>query len=80
MRSRVPRQGKRLAVRIPRPFADATNLREDSKVDTNLQSGKLVLGPVADSAPTLDDLVKRITSRNRHRETDAGTPRGNEVW
>lgn len=28
----------------------------------------------------LADLVSRITSRNRHRETDWGEPRGKESW
>lgn len=31
-------------------------------------------------APTLKDLVLRITPENRHSETDWGGPAGKELW
>jgi len=30
--------------------------------------------------PTLEDLVQRITSENRHSEIDWGPPVGKELW
>ncbi len=80
MRTRIQKWGNSLAVRIPRPFAEESNLREDSAVDISLRNGNLVVVPLVEPAPSLEDLVKRITPRNRHRETETGGPVGDEVW
>ena len=80
MRTRIQKWGNSLAVRIPRPFAEELNLREDSPVDVSLRNGKLVVVPLVEPAPSLDELVKQITRRNRHRETQIGGPVGNETW
>jgi antitoxin MazE len=80
MRSRVQKWGNSLAVRIPRPFAEETNLHENSAVDVSLRNGKLVIAPVIEQPLTLDDLVNEITPQNRHDETETGCPTGNEVW
>jgi len=80
MKTRVRKWGNSLAVRIPRPFAEELKLREDSTVEVSLRNGKLVVVPIFESAPSLDDLVEQITPRNRHHETETGGPVGNEVW
>ena len=80
MKTRIQKWGNSLAVRIPRPFAEETNLHEDCTVDVSLHDGKLIVVPVADPTPTLEELVRKITPRNRHRETETGGPIGNEVW
>jgi len=80
MRTRIQKWGNSLAVRIPRPFAEESNLRADSPVDVSLRNGKLVVVPLVEPAPSLDELVKQITPRNRHHETETGGPIGNEVW
>ena len=80
MKTRIQKWGNSLAVRIPRPFAEETNLREDSTVDVSLRNGKLVVVPIVEPSPSLEDLVKRITPRNRHGETETGGPVGNETW
>lgn len=80
MKTRIRKWGNSLAVRIPRPFADETNLHEDATVDVSLHDGKLVVVAVAEPAPTLGELVEKITPRNRHREIETGGPVGNEVW
>ena len=80
MRVAVQKWGNSLAVRIPRPFAEESNLREDGTVDISLRNGKLIVVPLVEPVPSLDKLVKRITSRNRHREIETGGPVGNEIW
>ena len=79
MKTRIQKWGNSLAVRIPRPFAEESNLREDSVVDISLRNGKLIVVPL-EEVPTLDELVKRITPRNRHRDIENGGPVGSEVW
>ena len=80
MKTRVQRWGNSLAVRIPRPFAEESNLHEDSPVDVSLRNGKLVIAPIVELTPSLEALVKRINPRNRHAETEIGDPVGNELW
>ena len=79
MKTHIQKWGNSLAVRIPRPFAEESNLREDSVVDISLRNGKLIVVPL-EEVPTLDELVKRITPRNRHRDIENGGPVGSEVW
>ena len=44
-----------------------------------VNDGVLVATPVR-PRPNLDDLVSRITERNRHSATEWGPVRGREVW
>jgi len=45
-----------------------------------LVEGKLVVAPVVDEVPSLEELVAQITLENRHDETDWGAAAGREVW
>jgi antitoxin MazE len=80
VKTRVQKWGNSLAVRIPRPFAEESNLREDSTVDVSLRNGKLILVAVVEPASSLGELVKKITPRNRYHEIETGGPVGKEVW
>ena len=80
MKTRIQKWGNSLALRIPRPFAEESNLREDSAVDISVRNGKLVVVPLQEQTPTLKQLVDRITPQNRHTETETGEAVGNEVW
>lgn len=79
MKTTIQKWGNSLAVRIPRPFAEEIDLRENSSVDLTVKSGKLVIVPV-EPAVTLESLVEQITDENRHDEIGTGWPVGNEVW
>jgi antitoxin MazE len=54
-------------------------LDEGDTVDVSVKDGAIVVGA---SSPTysLEQLVARITPRNRHDENDWGTPVGDEAW
>jgi len=80
MKTRIQKWGNSLALRIPRPFAEESNLREDSAVDISVRNGKLVVVPLKEQTLTLEQLVDRITPQNRHTETETGEAVGNEVW
>jgi antitoxin MazE len=71
--------GNSLALRIPKPFAEESNLHEDSAVDVTVRGGKLV---VAIEVPqlSLEDHVAKITPCNRRSEVQTGKAVGNEVW
>jgi antitoxin MazE len=54
-------------------------LDEGDTVQVSVDNGAIVIRP---SRPhySLDELVRRITPKNRHDEADWGGPFGGEVW
>ena len=72
--------GSSLGIRIPKAFAHEAHLEEDTPVEMALVDGKVVLVPVPDPAPTLEELLAGVTDENRHGEFDTGPAVGNEVW
>jgi antitoxin MazE len=78
MRAKVQRWGNSLAVRIPKPVAQEVGLRAEADVEMSIQQGSLVLAP-ARREYSLEELVKGITPKNRHEETDFGPPVGREI-
>ena len=79
-KSRVQKWGNSLALRIPKPFADATGLTANSPVEIRVEDGQLVIRPLARPDLTLDDLLAGITDANLHGEVDSGAPAGGEAW
>ena len=83
MKTKAQKWGNSLAVRVPRDIAREAGVHADDTLDVEIARGKIVLTPTARPGPTrydLGSLVKKISSRNRYRETDFGKPQGNEVW
>jgi antitoxin MazE len=71
--------GNSVALRIPKNIAEEAGLREGDRVELSVENGAIAVRP-ARPAYTLEELVGRITPRNRHAETDWGGPAGNESW
>ena len=80
MKTRVQKWGNSLALRIPRSFAAEVRLAEDSPVELSLENGKLVIQPLAQPQPTLEELLKGVTAENLHGEWDTGPAVGKEIW
>lgn len=78
--STISKWGNSLAVRIPLAIAKLANLGEGDSVTVAVGSdGSVVLRP-ARRRYELAELVAQIKPGNRHKETDWGTPRGEESW
>jgi antitoxin MazE len=75
----IQRWGNSLALRIPKAFAAQAQLEENSNVDISVDGDRIVITP-AKREWTLRQLVDRITSENRHRETDWRQRTGKETW
>lgn len=76
----VSKWGNSLAVRIPLLIARQASLSEGDCVELAIDSdGGIVLRPTRRKYE-LAELVSRITSKNRHRETDWGAAQGEESW
>ena len=71
--------GNNLAIRLPKAMVRAMGVAEGAELTMEVTKGVLVAAPVRPK-PNLDELVSRITERNRHDATDWGGPVGREVW
>ena len=80
MKTRVQRWGNSLAVRIPKSFAEEVGLEDNSPVNLRLSQGKLVLEPSSPPPPSLDELLRRVSKSNLHKEVDTGPAQGREAW
>jgi antitoxin MazE len=80
MKTRIQKWGNSLALRIPKSFAAETGLREDTPVELSLLKGKLVVQPLPQDSPTLDELLRGVTDQNLHGEWDTGPAVGKEIW
>jgi antitoxin MazE len=80
MRVCVQKWGDNLALRFPKHFAAKAGIHEGTLMDITVEAGKLVLQVVYSDVPSLEELVSRITKRNRHAEVHVGPPVGNELW
>lgn len=80
MRAKIQKWGNSLALRIPKPFAKETSLGENSAVEVTVRKGTLVVTAISRPDLSLEDLVSRITAKNRHGETEMGEAVGREFW
>ncbi|MBI3546827.1 MAG: AbrB/MazE/SpoVT family DNA-binding domain-containing protein [Gammaproteobacteria bacterium] len=83
MKTKAQKWGNSLAVRVPRGIVETAGLQPEDALEVEVVKGKIVLTPAAKgSRPKyrLNDLVKRITAKNRYAEEDFGAPAGREVW
>lgn len=78
--TQLSKWGNSLAIRIPQEIAREAKLREGDRLSLDLvDDGSIVLRSRRPKY-SLEELVDRITPKNRHRETDWGPPTGKEVW
>jgi antitoxin MazE len=80
MKTRVQKWGNSLALRIPKSFATEAGLSENSPVELALLEGKLVIKPLAQAPPTLEELLRGVTDENLHGEWETGPAVGREAW
>lgn len=80
MKARVQKWGNSLALRIPKSVADEARLRENTPVDISLVEGKLVIKAAPGDAPTLAEMLERVTEENLHGEWNTGPASGKEIW
>lgn len=79
-KSQLAKWGNSLAVRLPRQIVETARLQEGDPLNLSVgKDGAIVMRP-ARRKYRLEELVSRITPRNRHDETDWGGPVGGEIW
>ena len=69
-----------MAVRIPKPIAEIAGVREGDALAVSGHHGGAIVLRRARPRYRLEDLVAKISGKNRHDETDWGPRVGKEVW
>ncbi len=80
MKAQLRKWGNSLAVRIPKPVAEAARLRQGDRLELKVAGPGAIQIRTAKTRPTLAQLIRGITPENRHGETDWGKAVGNELW
>lgn len=80
MITKIQKWGNSLAVRIPRSVAQDTHLNSGKMVDLAVRDGQIVIVPARRIRFRLDELLKGVTTRNRHAEAVTGAAVGREAW
>ncbi len=80
MHAKIQKWGNSLALRIPKPLAEESDLAQGSEVNISLVRGRLIIEPTRSPKYSLDELLDSVTSKNRHAEIDMGGPVGREAW
>ena len=80
MHTTVQKWGNSLALRIPRSMVADVRLHQGSVVDIALVAGKIVVKPKRQQHYNLAQLLRGVTTRNRHAALDWGGRVGQEAW
>ncbi len=79
MTTKIQKWGNSLAIRIPKSFAETTQIREGSEIKLSLEQDKIIVTKKEKPKYTLKDLVSKINERNIHKEISFGSPVGKEL-
>ncbi len=79
MRVPVRKWGNSLALRIPKAVAEDSRIQYGSVVEVSVVKGKMIVAPVATPRFSLEQLLARVTKKNRHAEVETGAPVGREA-
>ena len=77
--TQLSKWGNSLGLRLPKSVAREVQLNAGDTVQVSVDEGTIVIRPTRPRY-SLDDLVRRITPKNRHDESDWGGTFGNEAW
>ena len=80
MTTKVQRWGNSLALRIPKSFAEDVHLAKGTVVSLSVAQGRLVVDPLPRVKYSLEKLLKKVSRKNLHPETNTGKAMGVESW
>lgn len=75
--AQIVKWGNSLAVRIPKPVAEAVGAQEGDPIVIEAEDGHIKVRR-KQRVPALKELVAKITSENRYEEIPSGPARGKE--
>jgi antitoxin component of MazEF toxin-antitoxin module len=77
---KLRRSGSALSVTIPSLVASEARLSAGTPVRVRAEGGRIVIQRAGEAEPDLDDMLRRITKKNRHSEAEFGRAVGREAW
>jgi antitoxin MazE len=80
MKTTIQRWGNSLALRIPKAFAEETNVRDGTAVELSLSDGSLVMRPARRARASLKALLSDVDASNLNLARFEDAPRGKEAW
>ena len=80
MRAVVKKWGNSASVRIPSSLMRAARLKLDDDVEIKEEHGRIVIESLDRPEYDLDELLKGVTPKNKHKLIDFGKPAGKEAW
>lgn len=69
MQGHVSKWGNSLALRLPKPIAEALNVSEGEAVDLRVEEDRLIITPVG-PVYSLDELLSGVTEENQPESFD----------
>jgi len=79
MTTKIQKWGNSLALRIPKSFAEAINLKAGTNINLKLEKNRLVVSKDKKQNYKLNELLLKISDKNIHKEIDYGKPAGKEL-
>jgi len=80
MKTTIQKWGNSYAVRIPISFIKEVGLEYRADIELTLEDGRLVIQPLLEGAPSLEELLSDVKPENLHKAIETGGPVGNEAW
>ena len=78
-KAQLVKWGNSHAIRLPKAVLQQAEIHEGDELEIRVEDGRIAIQPASPKL-TLDDLVAKITPKNRYGEQDWGKPVGREVW
>jgi len=72
--------GNNLGVRIPAAVAREARLHADQRVRVSVEDGRIVISPLAETIPTLDERLRRFDPARHGGEVMGDERLGAEKW
>lgn len=77
----IKRWGNNLGVRLPAAIADAARLHVDQPVRLTVEGERVIITPIRDATPTLDQRLARFDpARHGGEAMSTNAPLGAERW
>lgn len=78
--TRLQKWGNSYGLRIPKSIMEALAIHPDTQLNIHQEQGRIIITPIREPKPSLDDLLAQITPENLHRQVEWGDQAGEEAW
>lgn len=72
--------GNSTGIRISKAVAKQAELHEGDRVQVRVEGPGVIVLRAVKTQPSLENVLSRVTAKNRHAEADWGRPKGKEIW